>query len=250
MNTTSKQQLKAIAVAFIFSSRVPMPVLDEIKPEDSSRSLPWFLLVGATLGILLSGISYLFSDTNPLVVAALLVACNAIYTGALHLDGVADSADAWLGGLGDKERTLEIMKDPRCGSGAVVTLICLLLLQWAVFSEIIQQQQWVLLFIAPVIGRAALLSIFMSTPYARPQGLASDFLAHANRALITLLIALTVGFSLLLSFNYLIPLIITTVIIGLCRHLMIKRLDGFTGDTAGAMVEVGSTIFLLGCVLF
>ncbi len=242
------QQLKAIAVAFIFASRIPMPKLEAIEPEDSSRSLPWFLLVGATLGLTLSLLAAGFQNANPMLVAAILLGASAMFTGGLHLDGVADSADGWLAG-GDKARTLEIMKDPRCGSGAVISLMVLLLLQWGALVELIRAQQWLAIFLAPIIGRGALVSIFMSTPYARSQGLASDFINGANRPLIMGLIAALSLLCTLHSTTSLIALLAVAVVVYLCRRLMLKRLEGCTGDTAGAMAEIGAMAFWVSWAL-
>jgi adenosylcobinamide-GDP ribazoletransferase len=59
---------------------------------------------------------------DPGVAAALVLILWVWSTGALHLDGLADSADAWVGGLASRERTLEIMKDPRSGPAAVTAI--------------------------------------------------------------------------------------------------------------------------------
>jgi adenosylcobinamide-GDP ribazoletransferase len=71
--------------------------------------------------------------------AALLLALWVLLSGALHLDGLADSADAWLGGFGDRERTLQIMKDPRSGPIAVVTLVLVLLLKFCALWVLVEQ---------------------------------------------------------------------------------------------------------------
>lgn len=249
MKQATAQQLKAMIVAFIFLSRVPMPTVENISSRDYSRSLPWFLLVGLTLGAALSTLGYFLAHGPAAVVAVLLVALNAGFTGGLHLDGLADSADAWLGGFDDRERTLEILKDPRCGSAAVITLIVVMMLQWAAFSELLQHQQWTALVLAPVVARAALLGIFMTTPYVRPQGLATDFLAHANRPLIIGLIFLVALLCSYLGYLPAISVLITALVVWLFRHLMLQRLGGCTGDTAGAMVEISSTCFCLAWVL-
>jgi len=114
---------KAVVVAFIFLTRLPMPRLAHISPEDNGRSLCAFPLVGLVIGLLLFIAASVLTWVLPvMVVATLLLTLWVLLTGGLHLDGLADSADAWLGGYGDKARTLEIMKDPRCGSAAVMTV--------------------------------------------------------------------------------------------------------------------------------
>ena len=84
--------------------------------------------------------------------AALLLTAWVLLSGGLHLDGLADSADAWLGGFGDRERTLTIMKDPRSGPIAVVTLGLVLLLKFTALVALIEQHNGAALILAPLIG--------------------------------------------------------------------------------------------------
>ena len=75
----------------------------------------WYPVVGLIIGLLVAGASTLFAmgvSQAPLVVNVMTVACWVALTGNLHLDGLADTLDAWVGGLGDRERSLAIMKDP------------------------------------------------------------------------------------------------------------------------------------------
>ena len=76
----------------------------------------------------------------------------AAVTGGLHLDGLADSADGWLGGINNVDKTLEIMHDSRCGSGALVAVISVLLVKFAALTVIIEHQLWIALVIAPILG--------------------------------------------------------------------------------------------------
>lgn len=71
-----------------------------------------------------------------ILVAALVLALWVYFTGAMHLDGVADTADAWVGGLGDHQRTLEIMKDPRVGAMAVAAMLLVLLVKFAAITAL------------------------------------------------------------------------------------------------------------------
>jgi adenosylcobinamide-GDP ribazoletransferase len=114
--------------------------------------------------------------------AALLLTVWVLLSGALHLDGLADSADAWLGGFGDRERTLTIMKDPRSGPIAVVTLVLVLLLKFAALLALIEQQHALALIIVPLLGRSALLGLFLTTPYVRAGGLGQALADHLPRS--------------------------------------------------------------------
>ena len=145
--------LKALAVSFVFFTRIPMPVMTSISPEDNGRALVALPVVGLAIGLLLYLLAQLFAGLPAGVAAALLLTVWVFVTGGLHIDGLADSADGWLGGFGDPERTLEIMKDSRCGSGALMAVGCLLLVKFAALSALLEQGATIALLAAPLIGR-------------------------------------------------------------------------------------------------
>ena len=242
--------MKAIIIAFLFFSRLPMPRIDKIDAVDNGRALFFLPLVGLVIGALLwLSASLLQSHIGSDVLAAVILALWCALTGGLHLDGLADSADAWLAGA-DRDRSLEIMKDPRCGSGAIIALMCLLLIKFTALSALLDSGQLWLLIAVPVLGRAAALLLFLTTPYAREQGLTRDFTEYAPRALLrTLLVVIAVSSVLLLSWqaSILIAAISATIFYSL-RKLMLKRLQGSTGDTSGALIEIIEAGVLLALI--
>src|SRR5690606_7992123 len=119
-----------LLIALQFLTNLPIRLPGMPAPEEQGRSLLWYPLVGLLIGLVLVCGGWLLDDSANLLVAALLLTLWVGMTGALHLDGLADTADAWLGGFGDCERTLTIMKDPRSGPIAVVVLVLLLLLKF------------------------------------------------------------------------------------------------------------------------
>lgn len=246
---------KAFAVATIFLTRLPMPRLSEVTPEDEGRSLLCFPLVGFLLGGILCAVATLSLPVfGPLVSAAIVLAVWAAVTGGIHLDGLADSADGWLGGYGDPQRTLEIMHDSRCGSGALVAVGCVLILKFAALTLILQHYLWSALLVAPVLGRCVGPLLFVKgklfyAPYVQPTGIAKHFIDHCpGYARMVSYVALLIGFFLLNSpVNALAIFSICAVMMLLLRRLMMQRLGGATGDTAGASTEILETVFLLGC---
>src|SRR5690606_32208859 len=116
------------------------------------RSLLFYPLVGGLFGVLLLAFNALLDGAPLMLHAALLLTAWVLLSGGLHLDGLADSADAWLGGFGDRERTLTIMKDPRSGPIAVVTLVLVLLLKFSALLALIENNQPLGLLLAPLIG--------------------------------------------------------------------------------------------------
>ncbi len=167
----------------------------------------------------------------------------------MHLDGSADSADAWLGGFGDRERTRQIMKDPRSGPVAVVVLVLLLLLKFAALLALLQAQHYVALLLAPLLGRAALLALFLGTPYVRPNGLGHALAANLPRTWAKGVLLLVAIGCLLFGSSGLIALALTAVAFLLARRAMLRRLGGTTGDTAGALLELVEGTVLIGLAL-
>ena len=82
----------------------------------------------------------------------MLLAVWVLLTGALHLDGVADCADAWVGGFGDREKTFQILKDPRSGPIAVVVLVLVLLVKWAALEVLLGSEALVDYLVDSVAG--------------------------------------------------------------------------------------------------
>ncbi|MBD8621970.1 adenosylcobinamide-GDP ribazoletransferase [Pseudomonas sp. CFBP 13727] len=234
-----------IALQFLSSLPVRLPGMPS--PEASGRSLLFYPAVGLLFGVLLWAASALLAGTPVLLHAALLLALWVVLSGGLHLDGLADSADAWLGGFGDRERTLLIMKDPRSGPMAVVTLMLVLLLKFCALLALLEQGQQAALMLAPILGRAAMLGLFMTTPYVRAGGLGQALADHLPRRAGAWLLAGVALVSLAFCGVW-ISLLVLAGFVAL-RRQMIKRLGGTTGDTAGAMLELLELLLLLGAAL-
>ncbi|HEY0720858.1 MAG TPA: adenosylcobinamide-GDP ribazoletransferase [Gammaproteobacteria bacterium] len=240
--------LNPLLLALAFLTRIPMPALREVTARDTGRSLLFYPLVGALIGALLFGIDYLLADVTPLLRAALLVTAWVALTGGLHLDGVADMADAWVGGHGDRERTLAIMKDPACGPMGVLALLLLLLLKVAALEQIAGHAS-VLLIVAPLLARTALLLLFLTTPYVRKGGLGETLAQELPRSAGWLIALLVVAGVLLLASPMWGMVALLGMVFLLFRLLLMRRLGGTTGDTAGALLEICEVSILLYAAL-
>ncbi len=102
--------------------------------------------------------------------AVLLLFVWVVVTGGLHIDGLADMADAWIGGQGDADRTLEIMKDPQCGPSAVVAVVLLLLAKLAALNVLLLHSRWDVVLLIPLIGRLSLVATFLYLPTSDLRG--------------------------------------------------------------------------------
>ena len=241
-----KKTIKAFLLALSLLTRIPAGRFDEIADEDSGRSVLFYPVIGLLIGLILYLPVLLFQNTPPHFLAAIVITLWAIITGGLHLDGLADSADGWLGGLGDKERTLRIMKDPVVGAAGAIALVCFLLLKFTALTALIENNMAWLLILTPVLGRLIILVTFHTTEYANKTGMANTVVENLpkNLSLIITLVSL-----LILGFLNLWGLICVFIGFYLLRRLMIKRLGGCTGDTVGATVEISEMLFMAGVVV-
>jgi len=237
-------------IALQFLSSLPIRLPGMPTPQELGRSLLFYPLVGLLFGAILWALNWLLLGTPMLLHAALMLTVWVLLSGGLHLDGLADSADAWLGGFGDRERTLTIMKDPRSGPIAVVTLVLVLLLKFAALLALIEQQHSLFLIIVPLIGRGAMLGLFLTTPYVRAGGLGQALADHLPRTAGKQVLGVSALTCVLIAgLSGVWALVLAAGVFIWLRQVMLRRLGGTTGDTAGALLELLEMAVLVGLAL-
>lgn len=245
---------RSLVLAMQLLTRLPTPVIDQPTADDYGRSVLAYPLIGLLIGLLLAaglGLLQLLAGNHAVLLqAALLLALWVGLSGALHLDGLADSVDAWIGGHGDRERTLAIMKDPASGPMAVAALVILLLIKFAALAALIGEVAWPLLLLPPLLGRAALVAAFLFIPYARGQGLGSAQASRMPRAAALLMLAFSILTApLLAGWAGLLAVLTSTAIFIAVRRATLQRLGGFTGDIAGTLCELTEAAVLVALAL-
>ena len=241
--------IKPCLLAVQFLTRLPTPQYAAVDAREMGRAIGCFPLVGTLIGgVLYVAAQALTGAVAMPVASALLVALWAMITGALHLDGLADMADGWLGGHGDHARALRIMKDSRLGTGGAVALVVALLLKWLLVWQTLENAQLWLLVLAPTAGRIAAIALMPVTRYVSEQGLGEAMHHHLSRPVVTLWVVwLLTGVGL--GFGWQATGMLMAVWLWL-RWLMIRITGGMTGDTAGAMTEVMEVAVLLILPIF
>lgn len=238
-----------LLIALQFLTRLPVRLPGVPTPDENGRSLLWYPLVGLLIGgLLLLGYA-MTSSVAVFLQAALLLAGWVWLSGGLHLDGLADTADAWVGGYGDRERTLAIMKDPACGPVGVISLVLLLLLKWAALVALLEAGRWEVLLLAPWLGRWVLPLLLFTTPYVRLGGMGQLLSEYMPRRSLPALLVIHALAMLLCGWSGLAGLVLALLIWAVVRHFLCERLGGTTGDTAGALVELVEVGVLLGWAL-
>lgn len=203
----------------------------------------WFpvvgALVGGAVGLVWWGANELW---NPLVAALLAIGADLVITGALHHDGLADSADGLLPHM-DRERRLEVMRTPDVGTFAVVVLGLVMLLRVGSLASI----EPLPLVVAGVwcLSRSAMAVVMRTLPYARKQGLASPL--ADGPVLPVAVVGVVLGGVLMVPAGW--PAVaaagslvaVSAGVAGLAR----RRIGGFTGDVLGAVCVLGETAAVL-----
>ena len=122
--------MAAMRDAAMFLTRIPIHRNNDQAPN-MGAAVPWFAAIGLILGLIQGGVyAGLHEISTPTVAAALSAALLAQITGAFHLDGLADMADAFGGGWTQEQR-LEILKDSRLGTYGVTALIFVIIIEVA-----------------------------------------------------------------------------------------------------------------------
>ena len=237
-----------------FLTRAPLPDPGPASVDDRARAILFYPVIGLLLGAMLALLLWMLSafGAPAAAVAALVLGVWVWGTGALHLDGLADCADAWVGGLGSRERTLSILKDPHAGSMAVVALVVVLLGKWAALSGLAAAPGSAALTLVciPALARAQILLLALTTDSAQATGMGAALQQALPRRLAWLTLAATwLGTGLLLGSAGLAAVVVSSAVFWAWRRTMLIRLGGFTGDTAGALVELTETGALLALAL-
>jgi adenosylcobinamide-GDP ribazoletransferase len=250
-----RQEWRALACAMQFLTRLPVATKTIFDNKDYANSLAWYPLVGLILGALVwlcgFGLAELSSASlTPTLVLVIWV----LVTGALHLDGVADCADAWVGGFGDRDKTFQILKDPRSGPIAVVVLVLVLLVKLAALEVLIGSAHWSIIWLIPLLARSAIPYIFWRLDYASASGLGSALVEglSVQRISVSLVfVAVMVVLILSAQLDILVLFIGGALLIYLWwRRASYQKLGGFNGDCAGALIELLELGLLLGLAIY
>jgi len=212
----------------------------------------WFPVVGAWLGLALGGLWWATDGPlGPLAAAALVVVADLALTGALHFDGLLDSADGLLPHL-RPERRLAVMADPRTGAFGVATGAGTLLLRTTALAALGSAHP-LLLAALWSLSRTAMAVTALTGRYARVHGLASSFLTPADPFPAVAPWVLPAGVGAVLAVGLavvddpasLVALIAAAGGAAAVGALARRRIGGFTGDTLGAGGVVAETVGLV-----
>jgi adenosylcobinamide-GDP ribazoletransferase len=242
--------LKTVRTAVSFLTRIPLGSVADITAADLARASALFPLVGALIGLAQAGCALaLPATTPPALTGILLVAVSAAMSGALHLDGLADTFDALGAPVGRDER-LRIMRDPHVGTFGTTALIIVLLIKSSAVAALFERHQLRALVFAASVARFCPSLLTRLFPPARTGG-SGKALADGvstkqvtGAAIAVVLVAVLSGTSR--------PWVGGIVAVGVAVALgaiAYRQLGGVTGDIFGASIELAETAVLLASLV-
>jgi adenosylcobinamide-GDP ribazoletransferase len=250
--TERARVLRALRVALEFLTIIPVRWGGAATTADLAAARYAFPVVGVAIGLVLALLSaaFTYGHAAPLPAAFLLVAAGVAMTGALHLDGLADSSDG-LFLWGDAERRLSAMRDPHVGSFGLLAIVLVVLGKFAALAPLAGQRRALALLGAAAVSRTLILVAAGLAPYARPHGTGQVVVeaTTVTDALWSVVAALVVG-ATLAGESGLIASAAALLVAWTLSHLANQRLGGVTGDILGAVVELGELAYLVVLGLF
>jgi adenosylcobinamide-GDP ribazoletransferase len=231
-------------------TNIPLTIKRELSPARMGKATTWFPLVGLIIGCILAFTNLVLNIVlPPPVVNALLIVIWVMVTGAMHLDGFADTCDG-LAGHKPVEERWRIMHDSRTGAFGVVGIALLLLVKYIALSTLPARSIIPALVVIPVISRWAMVYAIFAFPYARPEGLGKAYKDATRWPQFTIATVITIVIiaalilrgmavaGLLVMFGV---CIFTTLLALYFKH----KFAGLTGDTYGAINETAEVMALL-----
>jgi adenosylcobinamide-GDP ribazoletransferase len=244
-STRSGGILLHFRLAASFLTILPVAI-ESANESDVAASMAWFPLVGVVMGIVFALEDYALAFLlGHAVRSAIVVLSMAALSGAVHLDGLADTADA-LGAGRDRVRVLEILRDSRIGAFGAIALFFALGLKVLALAGLSGRPRIEALILAPTLGRWALVAVSYKIDYLRTAGAGSSMLGRASdrnlaSASVIAILAIIPFFSRKVIITYAIAGVATIAM----RSFYLRWLRGITGDLIGACGEIVEVLAML-----
>ncbi len=242
--------MKEMLIAISFLTKLPIPKTG-LSDKDIGRSSAYFPLAGLVIAAIIVLEFLILKQFFPMQIVNLIVILSMIFiTGAIHIDGLADTMDGLGSKAADKDRILSIMRDPKVGVMGVIAVVFDILLKYAVLNSInIKAIPYAILSMCLVSRWAMSLSV-NTFSYARTDGLGKAFIQNrSNKNLAISGIFTLVVISLIFFPSMVYIVLIVSVFCYLFNKYLTRKIGGITGDTLGAVSEIAEILTLLLFVL-
>lgn len=239
--------MKGLLLAIQFFTVIPVNKELPLGRKNSTMMYCSLPFIGAFVGLgMYSALVLAFNVAGfgSFLAAVLITLTGVLLTGGLHLDGFADTSDAFFS-YRDRQKRLEILEDPRIGAFGTMSVVLFLLLKIALLQELIHRGNdgAILFMIIPFLARSGMNIAMATTRTAKDKGLAHYFKEQTNRLIVLTfsivagLIALFIIGGFVSSFLALMSLLVMSVGVLLFRGWSLKNFGGITGDLCGAFIE-------------
>lgn len=243
--TGEDKVIDGFILAIQFFTRLPIKKNVDFNNENIRNSIFFYPFVGALIGGI-AGLIYSPISKFSVNIASLFALVTIVFlTGGLHIDGLSDTFDGFLSNR-DRERTMEIMKDSRIGAFGVLSIVILLLSKFVIISSMDVGSLPLFLILSMANSRLVVSRIISYKKVAKEGGLGDLF--HKSNPGKMILISGLIYLGIIMSINifYIIPLVLTFIVGEVFSRWSYKKIGGMTGDTYGAIIEIGDAISLLG----
>ena len=235
-------------------TRIPIN-MDTGFDEEFDKSIIYFPLVGLVLGVIYLVITYISLQVFDIyIVSIIFLISEVLLTGGLHLDGLGDTFDG-IYSYRNKEKILEIMKDSRLGTNALLAIVFLILLKVGFVYSIISMDILYPLLLTPIYGRLAIVFSCYKNKTPRPGGMGDLFIGKVNNKqlfitiLYTILIVILAYVLIKISiYEVLFSIVFIPVLYILTRmftRYITNKIDGISGDILGCWCELSQLIYLI-----
>lgn len=245
--------LDMLKAAIGLLTKFPVNIKKTLSPQQMGQASSFYALAVLPISLVLGGVCALFwwLDLRSLLPFA-LVGLEWLLTGGLHIDGLADTADAFLA-YQNRERTLEILKDVRHGTHGVCAIVLDCLLKVGLYSLLFQRDFLLgagACVLMPMLAKVPMTMVAAISQYPRQEGMAKAQFAYtkAPQVIWCLLLPLVLG-GLLLRHWMVAVLGVQAVLALWMAHLSRRKIGGATGDVLGAVNQLSQLVFLFCVVL-
>jgi adenosylcobinamide-GDP ribazoletransferase len=234
--------MKGLIVAIQFLTRLPTPRI-AVSSDQFAASMRWFPAVGLIVGAIVAAGGWAGARIDPWTGALAALILWVAVTGALHLDGLGDIADASGAAHKDRERLLAVLGDPHAGSFAVVTIALQLVAKVVLLHALLDRDAFAAIALVPFAARIGPLLWSRALPNLHA-GLGSRF-RNAVRPVDFLIWSLALVAAVWISPS----LLIAPLVFLLWGWWLMRRIGGISGDGHGAGIEVSESLLLAAALL-
>ena len=235
--------------ALRFLTWLPLP--GKQTDDGPANALAFFPLIGFMLGVVLALLDGLlgFAGLPIMARSALDIVMLIVLTRAIHLDGLMDSCDGLFGGH-DSEQRLQIMRDSRVGSFAVVGCASILLLKLGFLDSVTSLERSASLILAPVLGRWSIVIAAALFPPARPDGMGAAFSTGATIPRVVVATFFTILVTVWAAGSTgLVAMAVVWAMVWIVGAAITRLIPGLSGDSFGMIAEVAEVLTLFCLVL-